>query len=543
MGCQQFLLLGWFVMAAAPADPPPARDALQVAQRIDHHVDAVRQAARVEPKAAADDAEFLRRLYLDLAGRIPSVSEARDFLKDARPDKRQRRIDKLLASPRYPMHFTNVWRGLMLPEANANFQSRFLVPGFEDWLRKQLAQNIPYDKMVRDLLTAPIAGQNRGFPFGDGGPSAFFMAKEIKAENLAAATARLFMGVRLECAQCHNHPFADWKREQFWSLAAFFSGVRAQQQADFIAPAPETPDKREIAIPGTDRVVQARYLDGSEPRWKFKESTRSTLADWLTQADNPYFARATVNRMWFWFFGTGLVEPVDDMVGGETQASHPELLDELAREFAAHHFDLKFLIRAITNSRAYQQSSLTAGKKSDPRLFARMPLRGLTAEQLYDSVAEATGYREENPTDPRVFVLNNNSPRAEFLSRFAAQGDKTTEAQTSILQALALMNGKVTANATTLERSETLAAVVDAPFLSNAERIETLFLATLSRLPKAREMNKLLAYVERGGAEEEGSGRSRSRLADPAEKQKRVNQALADVFWVLLNSSEFILNH
>jgi hypothetical protein len=524
MVSSQLLLLGWCVVAAPPADPPqpPARDALQVAARIDQHLEAARAAAKVVPAALADDAEFLRRVYLDLAGRIPAVSEARAFLGDSRPDKRARLIDKLLASPRYVTHFTNVWRGLMLPEANSNFQSRFLVPGFEDWLHRQMAQNAGYDKMVRELLTAPVNNQNRGFPFGGNGPSAFYLAKEVKPENLAASTARLFLGVRLECAQCHNHPFADWKREQFWSFAAFFAGIRAQQQGDFIVPDQDKPEKKEIVIPGSEKVVQARYIDGSEPQWKFKEPTRETLARWLTAADNRYFARATVNRFWFSFFGTGLVDPVDDMVGGESHDYHPELLDELAREFAAHNFDLKFLIRAITNSRAYQLSSMTAGRKYDPRLFAAMPLRGLTAEQLFDSVAQATGYQEENAIDRRVFVIGNNSPRDEFLNRFASQSEKATEAQTSILQALALMNGKVTASATTLERSETLAAVADSPFLSNAQRIETLYLATLSRKPKARELHKFLAYVENGG--------------EPG-------QALADVFWILLNNSEFILNH
>src|SRR5207237_3903930 len=183
-----------------------------LAARIDHHVAAGWDAARVRPAPAAADAEFLRRVSLDLAGRIPSVSEARDFLDDRRPDKRRRLVDRLLAGPRYVTHFPQVWRALFLPESNANYQARFLVPGFEAWLRKQLRANAGYDVMARELLTTPINNQGLQFAFGGGQgeptPFAFYLAKDLKAENLAAATSRLFLGVKLECAQCHTRPFA-----------------------------------------------------------------------------------------------------------------------------------------------------------------------------------------------------------------------------------------------------------------------------------------------------------------------------------------------
>jgi hypothetical protein len=488
-------------------------------------------AKKVEPAPQADDAEFLRRAYLDLAGRIPSVAETRAFLADPSSDKRRRLVERLLNGPRYVTHFTNVWRSLMLPEANASFQARFLAPGFEAWLRKQLAKNAGYDQMVRELLTTPVAPEglqniyNRG-P-GEPTPLGYFLAKELKPENLAAGTARLFLGVRVECAQCHDAKFHSWKRDQFWGLAAFFAGIQRQSQGDFVAPSREVPDKKEITIPGTDRTVQASYLDRSEPQFKYKVSPRVTLADWVTRADNPYFARAAANRMWYYFFGTGLIDPVDDMVGGETTASQPEVLDEMARALAAHRFDLKFLIRAITASRPYQLTSAqTHPSQADPRQFAHMAMRGLAPEQLFDSVAQATGYQEAQPLDPRVVFYNNSSPRAEFIAKFATKGDKANDPQTSILQALALMNGKLIADATTLERSETLAAVADAPFLDTAGRIEALCLATFSRKPKPKEMARLLRYVEEAG------GRESERQA-----------ALADVFWALLNSGEFFLNH
>jgi hypothetical protein len=524
--------------AHVPGTAPPVRDAQALAARIDELVAQRWAAVKVEPAPRADDAEFLRRAYLDLAGRIPSVAEARTFLADTRPDKRQQLVERQLASPGYVAHFTNVWRALLLPEVSTNIQVRIALPGFQAWVRQQLAGNVGYDRMVRELLTAPVTGGGpqlavRAGAQGEPSPAAFYLAKEVKPENLAAATSRLFLGVKLECAQCHNHPFASWKRDQFWTYAAFFAGLQARQQGNRFNPRPEDLAKRELTVPGTERVVKARFLDGSEPKWQDGVAARATLAEWMTAKDNPYFARAAANRMWAYFFGTGLVEPVDEMVGTEHAASHPELLDELAGQFAAHDFDLKFLIRAITASRAYQLTSAAAHKdQEDPTLFARMALKGLTAEQLFDSVAQATGFQESGPArNPRAAVLGGGggAARTAFLAKFANEGEKPTETQTSVLQALTLMNGRVIADATSLERSETLAAVVDAPFLNTPRRIEALYLAALSRPPRPTELARLVKYVDGGGAGDA--------------KAKSYDLALADVFWALLNSSEFILNH
>jgi hypothetical protein len=526
-------LSGGFLLGSdnpkGPNTSPAPDDALDLAAKIDHHLSAQWSALKVQPAPLAEDAEFLRRVFLDVAGRIPSVSEARAFLEDKNADKRRRLVEKLLAGPGYVNNFTNIWQNLLVPENDPDFQFRFLIPSFEAWLRKQFAENNGYDRMVRDLLTAPAGlEQGRFFNYGqqnagEAAPIAFYAAKETKPENLAASTARLFLGIKLECAQCHNHPFARWTRDQFWEYAAFFAGFEKQGGRNAFAPVQEFVDRREMAIPGGDRVVQAAFLDGTEPKWKYKVSSRITLADWVTSPENPYFARAAVNRMWAHFFGLGLVEPVDDL-SGQNQPSHPELFNELARQFAAHQFDFKFLIRAITNSQAYQLTSASQGAGDhggdDQRLFARMAVKGMTPEQLFDSLAQATGYPREN-RQQNPFAINDNSPRAEFLRKFAAQ-EKRTEFQTSILQALSLMNGKFVADATSLNRSETLAAVADAPFLDTGQRIETLFLAALSRKPRPAEAARFLQYVNQG---------------------KNSKTALADIFWALLNSSEFLLNH
>ncbi len=522
------LLVGAGVAPAGPAKDN-VRDARVLAERIDQYLTERWQRDKVTPAPLADDAEFVRRVYFDLTGKIPSVAEVRRFLKDPASDKRSRLIEELLQSPGYITHMTHVWRALLLPESDSNYELRYLQPGFELWLRKQFEENVGYDKMVRQLVTMPFGtGRDAMQAYQDmqnqnnATPIAFYMAREGKPENLAASTARLFLGARLECAQCHDHPFARWKREQFWGLAAFFAGLQRPRGQGFYGPISEVLDRREMAIPGTERVVQANYLDGSEPRWKYKVGPRVTLADWMTSAENPYFPRAAANRMWAHFFGLGIVEPVDDF-NDENKPSHPEMLDDLAHEFAVHDFDLKFLVRAITLSKAYQlTSAATHPSQEDVRQFSRMAVKGLTPEQLYDSIVQATGYRDPTPANQRLYDIQ--SPRAVFLSKFAAQ-EKRTEYHTSIPQALALMNSQLMADVTSLQRSETLAAVTEAPFLDTAGKVEALFLASLSRKPKPEEAERLVKYVNDGGA---------------AKNQKK---ALADVFWALLNSPEFILNH
>ncbi len=439
---------------------------------------------------------------------------------------------------------------MLLPEASSNIIARFMVPSVEAWVRKQIASGAGYDKLVRDLLSLPLsddAQQVLQEAFTGGGepkPLGYFIAKDTKAENLAAAATRTFMGIRLECAQCHDHPHAPWTREQFWSQAAFFAGIKQKAQEEITLPQGEDLSRRDITIPKTQRKVRARFLDGTQPTFQDKVSPRVTLAKWLTAPANPYFARAATNRLWGQFFGTGIVDPVDDMLGNDAiKPSHPELLDELAQQFAVHQFDVKYLIRVITASKAYQLSSrrpplaATAsgrvttpkGTQDDPALFARAALRGLTPDQLFDSIARATGHVEPPSGSGQValLALYTSTPRNKLMTKFANQPEKATDVETSILQALALMNGKFIADATSLDKSTFLAAVADAPFMDTSDRIEALYLATLSRMPKAQERERLIKYIDSASDE----------------KARNKNRALTDVFWALLNSGEFFLNH
>src|SRR5207248_1889 len=225
-------------------------------------------------------AEFMRRIYLDLAGRIPSVAEAREFLADRSPEKRRQLIERLLNGPDYVTHWTRYWRTLFLPEFNDAGSAVGFGAGLENWLRPRVTDNLPYDRLVREVLTHPVTSGrilrplDREAPESGPSPEGFYLSREIRAENLAAGTSRLFLGVRLECAQCHNHPFAKWKREQFWEYAAFFSGIQTPPgQGGFMA-TNDLAEKREIKISGTDKVVQARFLDRAEPKWQEKVSTR-----------------------------------------------------------------------------------------------------------------------------------------------------------------------------------------------------------------------------------------------------------------------------
>lgn len=487
-----------------------------LAKRIDHHLAAQMAVKGVPPAELCDDATFLRRVYLDLSGCVPSIIDARDFLDDTRPNKRRIWVDLILDGKKpsrkpdaFAQHFANVYRAWILSRVN-NEQNAFLASNLEGWLRERLKINMPYDRLVREMLVdSSYQGSNQL-------AGIFYQINANKPEELAASTSRLFLGIKLECAQCHqDRSGGSWSQEQFWSFAAFF--------ADNNSPRGEA--KKDIAIPGKKKTVRARFLDGAEPNWKNNDNPHAVLADWIVNSDNPYLARAAVNRLWSYLFGTGLVDPIDEQ-GDHNPPSHPELLDELSRQFIAHHFDLKYLLRTLVASQAYQRASVADHPgQGDPRLFARMAVRGLSAEQLFDSLAEATEFQDNSPAIMSRFVNPESlSPRQKFLSRFAHQ-DKPTEAPTSILQALYLMNNSFVAERTSLEQNKTLATIADAAKTDTPRRIETLFLVVLSRKPTAGEQKRFVAYVDGGGASRDH------------------RQALADVFWVLLNSAEFRLNH
>jgi hypothetical protein len=505
----------WPVWACAGETEGVKLSASALAARIDEHIAAGYRTHKAVPAPRAEDGELVRRLCLDLTGRIPDILAARDFADNPGKDKWTQLIDRLLANERYAIHFANVWRAWVLPDSGEQ-QVVYLIPTFESWLRDQLKSNASYRNMVQGMVAGRASGGS--------GTDILAQAHQYKPEGLASLTSRMFLGVKLECAQCHNHPFARWQRKQFWEFAAFFSGINGRvRNLGGERPNVAGVAEGEITIPGTDRTVKVHFLDGKAPAGK--GDLRLALVEWMASKDNPWFARAVVNRYWEYFMGTGLVEPVDEE-SSENPPSHPELMTLLADQLAAHEFDLKYLIRAITSSKAYQLSSKqTHPNQADGRLFARMKVRGLSPEQLFDSLALATGQKDEEVVNPYVYGrVDFVTPRADFLRRFPNQ-DKRTEQQVSILQALYLMNGKIVADATSLEHNKNLEIIARATTVPTARRIEQLYLITLARKPTPAERDRLVKYVDKGGP-----------TGNPP-------LALCDVFWALLNSSEFCVNH
>ncbi len=547
--CLGLAIATLFTLALAPAwgQNPSKYDKETVkalSKKIDNHLAKVWKTAKVSPALKAEDHVFFRRLNLDLVGRIPDVVHVQDFLDDDRADKRWKWVDKLLdgtpvnlSDTQHPPeehahHFANVWRNIILG-AQTNQNAQFLMPQFEAWLRDRVAQNTTLDEMVKQILTN---SSNPGMNFNPGqmqnaSPQLFFIAAENKAENLAGATSRVFMGVKIECAQCHAHPFATWKQEQFWEFAAFYSG----QQQNFrpggkVQGVQKFVGGREIRIPGTGKVVKAKFLNGKEPDWEnAKGGARQVLADWVTKKDNPYFARAMADHIWSYLMGVSLLEPIMEP-SEDNLMTHPDLLDDLAKGLIDNNFDAKFLIRAIVHSDAYQRASGGAklADKEDYQLFVRMPIRALSPEQIYDSVWMATSCGEkqkEPPFNPNQFFNQLQSPRAQFLAKFANQ-DRRHEPQTSILQALFMMNGKVMADKTKVANNADLHALANPKIQGgNQGRLVSLYRMVLSRPPRQDEIDRLVPYLERGGA------------------TGNLGDALSDVYWALLNSSEFLLNH
>lgn len=525
---------------APPAISPVRNDpADAIAAMIDRHLAADWAARGIKPAPPADDGEFVRRVYLDLIGRAPRAAEARAFIDDPNSNKRKELVDRLLTMPGHAGFMASVTRTAWLPQTLTNFQFSSAGFQFENWLRMRFRDNTPADEMVRQLLTVPftVNNQNRQFRFVQ--PAAntpdgntligFYQANEARAENVGSAVSRLFLGVKLECAQCHDHPFAPYTRGQFWEFAAFFAEMEprapAMNQPAFVGPVQPQSDKNRLEIPNSDKSVVARFFDGSHPAWSPNRTPRQELAAWLTSPKNPYFAKNMANRMWAHFFGYGILDPIDEP-GDSNPPSHPELLEDLGRAFADAGFDNRVLMRAITRSQAYQLSSrMTHPSQADARRFARMNLKGLTPSQLFDSMVAATGHREPGYMRQNQFNFNAqpNNPRSQFLNRFASN-EKLAEAHTTILQALMLMNGQFITDVTSIEKGEVLGAIVDVPGWNTRQRVTALFLTSFARNPSPEELEKFTSYVDRGGA----SG----------DKKK----ALADVFWVLLNSPEFLFN-
>jgi hypothetical protein len=469
---------------------------------------------RLTPAPTCDDSTFVRRVSLDLLGRIPTPAETQAFLLDSDTGKREKLVDRMLRSPVHDRHLATFWRRVWLPQTDG-VGSAQLAQHFETWFVEQLAAGANYDEMVHRMLTLPAKSLARvdNLSREQLAGSIFEAVSESRPETLAANTTRAFLGLNLDCAQCHNHPFASWSQNQFWEMAAFFSKPTS---ATALRPA-----TLEIKIEGQEKMVVARYLTGEEMRLpeSFDDATgKRLLADWVTSRKNPYLLRHAVNRMWARFCGSGLMEPLDDTSDANPPVA-PALLDTVIQAFMTEGLDIRQLERMIVLSDAYQRSSAHEnGIDDEVMMFARHPVRGLHGEQLYDSLFTASGHTIPRPdTDSRESLQR----RYEFAMRF--QVDRAESARRSILQSLAMMNGELMIGSSAASRSP-LVAGLEAPFLSDNERIDQMFLAAFSRYPTPNERSRLPDLLATAGATD----------------RRRV---LSNLFWAMLNSSEFNTNH
>lgn len=476
----------------------------------------------VHPTDQASDDEFLRRVYLDLTGRIPMVSEVYEFSENKSPARREELVDELLNRRDHATHLAAVWRNMLLPEG-MDVNALGGTATFDQWLAERFADNIPYDQLAGELLMA----EGR---VSESGPILFYAALKLNPEEIAGKTARVFLGTRMECAQCHDHFFDDITQEEFWGLAAFFAQIsRPLGKLEMASPVLRVHDihSGEVTLPDTDEVIKPRLPGGKTDLAEPAEdsSRRQQLVDWLTASGNQRFAQATVNRVWEHLFGRGLVNPVDDMRPDNPPIS-PELLELLSRDFAASGFDLRRLFRALVLTDAYQLSS--RADVDDPAQslnFARMNMKTFTAAQLYDCIAVATQHRAMISQDEGGGTLSriSNTTREEFIEQFRAPPGERTNYEAGIPQALTLMNGQMIHGATDLSTSGLLGSL-QAPFFSDEQRLETLFLATLSRQPNDQERTDMLAYLS-------------------AVNESERSEALGDILWALLNSAEFTFIH
>ena len=517
--------LHWFILCAALACYPQRSvseesvDAgAQMTRRVDELLAEGWQAANIQPVPNSSAAEFLRRASLDLNGVTPTVAEVRSFLANDSVAKRAELIDRLLQSPRYATHMANIWRNILVTES-VDFTQLESIVGLQSWLREQFARNLPYDAFVAQFLVASRSTN---------GPGVFYTSLELKPEKLAAKTSQIFLGVQMQCAECHDHPFDHWSQHDFWGYAAFFAQLeqRGEGRRQMLQRLVDL-DRGEVTLPDTNETIAPQYPGGRRADAAEGGSRRLQLSIWMASRDNPYLPRAAVNRAWEQLFGRGLVEPIDDMSPRNTP-SHPRLLDELAAYFARTGFDLKNLYRTLANTNAYQLASGASSKagtgeitEEHANLFAAMNVKSLRAEQIYDSLERFL--TPTSPSSPSTPFGLADGRRIQFITQMRMQTRSARDFERGAAQALMLMNGAETNQMTSVAQGQFLTALT-APWFDDRQRVETLFLATLSRFPTEAEISEINDV-----------------LADVDDNDTR--PVLGDVLWALINSAEFTLNH
>lgn len=475
------------------------------------------------PSPLADDATFLRRVTIDICGRIPTADEARTFFADASPDKRIKLVDRLLASPDYPAYFAMRW-GTILRNSNLAGSTQAAY-AFHNWLKDLVARNRPYDELVRGVVAA--SGEWQDSP----AINWYWQSRDDQLHQVTADTAQVFLGIRLQCARCHHHPYEKWGQDDYFGLAGFFTRLGRKS---FGEPPPYFSSSRVTTgerHPLTGQTPEPKFLDGELAKFTPEQDPRHGLVDWMVRPDNPFFSRVLVNRLWGHFLGRGLVDQVDDM--RETNPpSNPELLDHLAKDFVASKFDMRHVIRRIATSRVYQlDSQPTDANKLDRQNYARFYARRMPAEVFHDSLDLAAGSRTKFSglaSTSRAIDLPHEGFGSYFLDTFdrprrvtACECERSSSA--TLAQVLLLSNSDEVEN----KLADGIGRVAQLVKAGKTDReiIDDLFLGSVSRLPSPEESSKLASYV--------------ASQSTPPERQ----QALEDILWTLVNSKEFMFNH
>lgn len=484
---------------------------------IDSHVYAKLRKLRMLPSDLCSDAEFARRLHLDLVGRLPGRPELDAFLADPDPARRERLVDALLARKEFVDLWVMKWAELLQIRSNNEFSYKSAVLYF-GWLRDRLARGEPLDRIVRDLLAA------NGGTFKN--PATNYYQVETDPLKVAENAAQVFLGMRLQCAQCHNHPFDRWTMNDYYGFAAFFSQIGRKKGEDPRETIVFNQGSGETKHPVDKRDMAPTFLGGGAADAQGR-NRRAVLADWLTSTNNTYFSRNLANIVWAHFFGIGIIEPVDD-VRVSNPPSNPELLDALAGRLTGYGFDFRRLVRDICTSRTYQHAGrANATNAEDERNFARALPRRIRAEVLLDCISQVTATKNKFqglPLGARAVEIADGTASTYFLKTFGRATRDTVCAcevvmEPSLSQALHLLNGETTHEK--VVQGGVVKQMLDAK-AEPAAVLEDLYWRCLARPPTPGESEALLAAVR---------------------AREKPLEALEDVFWALLNAKEFVFNH
>jgi hypothetical protein len=493
---------------------------------VDKHVFAKLKMLSIPPSGLCTDEEFIRRAFLDAIGVMPTAEEVRAFLADKDEKKREKLINRLLERPEFADFWTMKWSDVL-----RSSRKTIQVKGthvFQAWLRKKIAADVGFDEVVRELITASGSSSEN--------PAANFYRIARDSQSLAETTAQLFFGIRMQCAKCHNHPFERWTQDDYYSMAAWFARVRQKKDARDPGTAPNTVNAEvvyvdragEVTQPRTGKVMPPKFLGGSVAEVKGRTDRREVLARWMTEPGNPYFAKNVANRVWYHLMGKGIVDPVDDFRDSNPSAND-ELLDALAKDFAANKFSVKSLVRTILLSRTYQLSAeANELNKDDGKYFSHAVTKLLPAEVLLDAIVQSTEVPEKfagAPAGTRAVQLPDGDANHPFLKTFGQPARELAcecerESDSNLAQALQLINGPTVNDK--LRAPANRVGKLLARKLEPKAMLEELYLSTLSRMPTAEDAKIALEYVARS---------------------KEPRKAWEDVQWALINSKEFLFRH